>query len=381
MNHGIIDDPPPAEMLGDDPLEQRRTHLAVPHAFRVYHDDRPAPAHAKARCFPALDARRTEQESLTLEQSGKHRVQLAAAPVGRAEATSTHQDVSRVRFHDERVSVDAREDSVMRNTIRIDDLVLDSAHPAQASRPPILMAHGIMGGAWYFAKWLEFFAARGHPSYALNLRGHHGSRPVANMGKVSVMDYVTDMRDAARGVAQRHDGARIILVGHSMGGLIAQKAAESLAPEALVLLSSAPPRGILLFSLPLFLRQTKHVPAMLASRPVVADPADNTALFLNRLSPAEALELAPRWTSTSGRAGREMTLGSIAVDADRITCPVIVVAGADDIAIPPRIQRKIARKYDAQFRVYDGHAHFLIWEPGWERIADDVAAWLEAKAA
>jgi pimeloyl-ACP methyl ester carboxylesterase len=280
------------------------------------------------------------------------------------------------------LNVDERqEDSLMHNSLRIDDLVLEWARPARASRPPMLMVHGIMGGAWYFAKWLEFFAARGHPSYALNLRGHHGSRPVADMGTVSVMDYVADVRDAARGVSQRHDGARVILVGHSMGGLIAQKAAESLAPEALVLLSSAPPRGVLLFSWPLVRRQTKHVPAMLASRPIIADPADNTALFLNRLSAGEALELAPRWTATSGRAGREMTLGSIAVDSHRITCPVIVVAGADDVAIPPRIQRKIAKKYAAPFRLYDGHAHFLIWEPGWERIAGDVAAWLDANAA
>ncbi len=267
----------------------------------------------------------------------------------------------------------------MRDTIRIGDLVFDVSTPASVSRLPMLMVHGIMGGAWYFAKWLEFFAGRGHPSYALNLRGHHGSRPVTDMGKVSVMDYVTDVHDATRGIAERHNGVGIVLVGHSMGGLIVLKAAERMAPAALILLSAAPPGGILLFSWPLFRRQLKHVPAMLASRPVIADPGDTNALFLNRLQPSEALQLAPRWTSTSGRAGREMTLGSIAVDADRITCPMIVVAGADDVAIPPGIQRRIARKYGAEFRVYDGHAHFLTWEAGWERIAADVAAWLEAE--
>jgi pimeloyl-ACP methyl ester carboxylesterase len=268
----------------------------------------------------------------------------------------------------------------MSDTIHIGNLSLDAALPARASHPPMLMVHGIMGGAWYFAKWLQFFAARGHPSYALNLRGHHGSRAVADMGKVSVIDYVTDVCDAVRGIAERHIGSRVILVGHSMGGLITQKTAESLAPAALVLLSSVPPRGIPLLSWPLFRRQIKHVPALIASRPMNAHPADTNALFLNRLSRSEALELEPRWLATSGRAGREMTLGSIAVDSDRVEFPVLVVAGADDAAIPPRIQRRIARRYGAEFRVYDGHAHFLIWEPGWERIAGDVAAWLEAQS-
>lgn len=269
---------------------------------------------------------------------------------------------------------------MIRDTIRIGDLTLDVALPARQSRAPMLMVHGIMGGAWYFAKWLDFFAARGHPAYALNLRGHHGSRPVADFGHVSVMDYVADVRDAARGIPDRHGRSPIILVGHSMGGLVAQKAAESLAPAALVLLSAVPPRGIPLLSWPLFRRQLKHVPAIVASRAITADPADTSALFLNRLDAHEALELAPRWTPTSGRAGREMTLGSIAVDARRIKCPVIVVAGADDVAIPPRIQRKVARRYAATFRLYEGHAHFLIWERGWERIATDVATWLDEYA-
>jgi hypothetical protein len=56
---------------------------------------------------------------------------------------------------------------------------------------------------------------------------------------------------------------------------------------------------------------------------------------------------------------------------------VLAVAGADDVAIPPRIQRKVARKYGATFRVYERNAHFLIWESGWDVIATDVAAWID----
>jgi pimeloyl-ACP methyl ester carboxylesterase len=265
----------------------------------------------------------------------------------------------------------------MPDTIRIADLLLEAVVRAQPSRPPMLMVHGIMGGSWYFAKWLEFFGARGHPAYALNLRGHHGSRPVPDIGRVSVMDYVTDVHDAARDVRERHPGAPLVLVGHSMGGLVAQKAAETLELAGLVLLSAVPPAGIPLLSWPLFRRQLKHVPAMLRSRAIVADPADSAALFLNRVDPVEVASFIPLWQPASGRAGRDITLGRVSVDASRIACPMLVIAGGDDVAIPPRVQRAIARKYGATFRVYDENAHFLIWERGWDRIAADVAAWIE----
>ena len=265
----------------------------------------------------------------------------------------------------------------MAHALRVGDLALDVDIPARPTREPMLMVHGLMGGAWYFAKWLEFFSARGHPAYALNLRGHHGSRPVADFGHVSLRDYVVDVQDAARGIAERHSGSTPILVGHSMGGLIMQKAAESLAPPALVLLSTVPPRGILLLSWPLMRRELNHVPAILMSRPIIPDPHDVIALFLNRVDPAEAASFIPRWAPASGRVGREITFGSIAVDPKRIACPMLVIAGADDVGIPARIQRKVARKYRATFRMYPGNAHFLIWEPGWDRIAADVASWLD----
>ena len=162
-----------------------------------------------------------------------------------------------------------------------------------------------------------------------------------------------------------------------MGGLVVQKAAESVSPAAVILLSSVPPRGIPLLSWPLFRRELKHVPEMLASKAVIANPRDAADLFLNRVDPAEVASFVPLWTPASGRAGREITFGRIAVDGEGVTCPLVVVAGADDVAIPPRIQRKVARKYGAPFRVYERNAHFLIWEAGWDRIAADVATWLD----
>jgi len=71
----------------------------------------------------------------------------------------------------------------------------------------------------------------------LNLRGHHDSRPVADLGRVSVLDFVQDTLAVAKNL-----GAPV-LMGHSMGGLIAQELAESRRPCP-VRLCSTPPRGI-----------------------------------------------------------------------------------------------------------------------------------------
>jgi pimeloyl-ACP methyl ester carboxylesterase len=266
---------------------------------------------------------------------------------------------------------------VTTQALAIGDLLLDAAFPSYASRPPLLMVHGIMGGAWYFARWLEAFAQRGYPAYAINLRGHHGSRPVEDFGRVSVMDYVDDVIDALSDLRARFPGTPPILLGHSMGSLIVQKVAESEETAALVLASVVPPRGIPLLSWPLVRRELKHVPAMLASRVIQPSPDDMYAVFFNRLTPEEARSFEPRWTPASGRVGLDISLGRVAVDPSRIGCPVLVVAGSDDVAIPPRIQRRVAHRYKADLRVFAGNAHFLVWEAGWDRVAGEIGAWLD----
>src|ERR671929_1502515 len=108
---------------------------------------------------------------------------------------------------------------------------------ASRSRPSLLFIHGMFAGAWQFEGLQRYFAALGYPSHAINLRGHHGSRPVPDLGKVSVLDYVDDALPVARALG------RPIVIGHSMGGLITQKLAEAGAISAGLVPSAAGPQG------------------------------------------------------------------------------------------------------------------------------------------
>ena len=72
-------------------------------------------------------------------------------------------------------------------SIDIAGLAVETIEPRGAARPhPLLFLHGMWGGAWMWEPCMQVFAARGWRCHALNLRGHHGSRPVPDIGRVSI---------------------------------------------------------------------------------------------------------------------------------------------------------------------------------------------------
>jgi pimeloyl-ACP methyl ester carboxylesterase len=245
-----------------------------------------------------------------------------------------------------------------------------AALPREPRHPPLLLLHGLAGGAWYWERWQAFLAARGWPSHALNLRGHHDSRPVEALGALRLRDYVEDAREAAAALD------RPAVVGHSMGGLLAQALAEADAVSAAVLLCTMPPKGIRFASPALMWRQLRNLGPLLFDRPVVGRVEDHLYLSMHRVAEAERVALARRLVPDSGRVGRELSLGGLAIDADRVRCPMLSISAEEDRFFPPRVGREVANRYHCAWRCYAAHAHFVVMEPGWEAIAADTEGWL-----
>jgi pimeloyl-ACP methyl ester carboxylesterase len=244
-------------------------------------------------------------------------------------------------------------------TIAIGDLTVLRAMPASRSRPPVLFVHGYFVDGTVWSQWLEFFAARGVTAYAVNLRGRSGSKPNAPLGRTSMDDFVEDASRIVREV-----GATAV-VGHSMGGLIAQK--------------PAPPRGITVLSPRVAMLHLKYLPSILLSRPVTPGREDLRQVVLNRVPASQQDALLSRMLPDSGRAGRDMSITGYPVDATRIRCPMLVVAAEDDLFIPPQIVKRIAERYDATLRVMENRGHMVIVEPGWETLAADVERWIRER--
>lgn len=246
-------------------------------------------------------------------------------------------------------------------------------HARPEGRPrthPLLMLHGVLFDHGDFAAYCRFFSERGYECWAFSRRGRAGVPPAHAKG-VRINDYVDDTLAI---VATLDD--RPIVMGHSLGALIAQKIAEADKCRALVLLGPAPPRWVAVrpsaSALPFYLRA---VPAILSGRPHRPQPDVVTRVALPLMPEDQRRKLLARMVPESGLVLRELAIG-VPVDRDKVCCPVLALGGDADGVNPPRVVRAVARHYGGLHLSYSAIDHWIMDEPGWEKPAGDIADWL-----
>src|ERR1700712_4043939 len=100
----------------------------------------------------------------------------------------------------------------------------------KAARPPIVMIHGAFCGPWTFDQFRAPFEAAGYTVHAPALRFHAmGTKPARALGATSLLDFAQDLADFIATLP-----APPILIGHSLGGLLAQMLAAKVKAPALV---------------------------------------------------------------------------------------------------------------------------------------------------
>jgi pimeloyl-ACP methyl ester carboxylesterase len=260
--------------------------------------------------------------------------------------------------------------------VLVGDLVLDHLPARRAtSRPPILFVHGLWAGAWLWERWLPVAAERGRDAWAIELRGRNGSRPVPDLGRVRIDGFVRDVRDALERIGPA------VLVGHSMGGLVAQAvAAADSNVLAAAFLCSVPPRGIVALTGPLLRQAGAYLPAMVRGRVFAPRRADTDALVMNEVAPPERDALFARFIADSGSVAREIALGRVAVDPAAVQVPVLVGGATHDRISPRALHPKLVDRYGARELVFEGRGHLIMLEEGWETRAGLVLDWADEVA-
>ncbi len=241
-------------------------------------------------------------------------------------------------------------------------------------RGTLLFVHGAWSSSWYWeAHFMPFFADCGFDTVALDLRGHGGSG--GTLGRSTIGDYVADVAAVAA------TSENPVVIGHSMGGLVAQHYATRHPVRGLALLASVPPWGAW-SALGAVIRNSpaKLVACTLALdlRPIVADRDLARRLLFSR-EPAER-----DMDHLFHHLKSESYLAFLGMLFQRVTRPLpdavprLVIGATRDALFPEATVRATARALKTEAHMIADTSHMLTVEPRWREAADVLLAWLEA---
>jgi non-heme chloroperoxidase len=265
----------------------------------------------------------------------------------------------------------------MRQTANIGGLELISHVPVtQSHATPLLFVHGAFVAAWCWDDhFLPYFAQRGYAAHALSLRGHGGSTGWESLATASIDDYENDVQRVAR-----HVGAPLVVIGHSMGGMVLQRCLHKLTAAAAVLMASVPPEGLLGSSLLLAARD----PALFGEINLIqhthphfaALEGVRRAIFSDHVADEEIGKHLARMQPESQRAVFDLSWPQQFFIGRAKNVPVLVLGGEKDAFFPPGVIESTARVYGVRAEIFPDMAHAMMLERDWQLVADRIINWL-----
>jgi pimeloyl-ACP methyl ester carboxylesterase len=246
------------------------------------------------------------------------------------------------------------------------------------NKPPLVLIHGMWCTPAVWGEFARRFEAMGFEAHAPALP--KPSDP-GTLGRISVRDCT---RSVSAWIANKKFRTPPIVVGHSLGGLVAQQLAQTHVFSALILLAPVPPRGINLIY-PAGLRTTISIltsPKFWKRPTRLGWSATRWGLF-NEVPEARARELYEHLVPGSGTVYREIAFWFLSKDrptgvaTEKVQTPVFIAGGNLDHIIPVSVVRKIAKLYSgSEFIAYPNSGHWLIEEPITDQLVKTLHAWL-----
>jgi len=206
---------------------------------------------------------------------------------------------------------------------------------------------------------------------------HWLSKGHAELGKAVTEDYVKDVEECLKTI-----GAEVILVGHSMGGIVCQKVAESNRVKKLILLDSAPCKEITETCFQANPEVNQVLKDLFKPQPdgtviMERDKEKIKKIIFEKDKVAE--ETLAQTVAYMGRESAHVLKNHafLAVDPPKINCPVYIVGrkgmGNDK---NPDLWHALADYYNAADRFISGDiSHGMFMEDDWQEHAALIEGW------
>src|SRR5215472_15858014 len=258
---------------------------------------------------------------------------------------------------------------------------------------PVVFVHGLWLHSTSWEPWEQLFRDNGYDPVAPGWPGEAATVAETRSDPAKVAGYGID--DVVDHYAQiiRDLPAQPVVIGHSLGGLIAQRLIGQGLATAAVAIDPAPIKGVL--SLPLSALRVGSI--------ALRSPANRNLTvsltaeqfrhgFGNALSAPESDDLYERWAVPSpGKPLFEAAFANFAlrspakVNTTSMTRgPLLITAGGKDHTVPKSIStatRKLYHKSSAvtDFVEFPDRGHSLTIDHGWREVADYALDWLSRR--
>jgi pimeloyl-ACP methyl ester carboxylesterase len=240
-----------------------------------------------------------------------------------------------------------------------------------ATRPPVLMLHGLWHAGWAWENWSARLAERGYDCHAVDLRGHGGSQ--GDVRTARLRDFIEDAR---RTVAAFPEPP--ILIGHSLGGALVERLLATDIYPAAVLVAGVPGR----YPVRTVIRTAMASPGATARtlrrgdlHPLV-DTVAGARQFL--FGPGAAAETVRRTHARLASAAPHLIHELMVTRSPHPlpTTPTLVLAASHDAAFRPASQRRRAMVINADYIEIKDSGHDIQLDSAWREAADAVIQWL-----
>jgi pimeloyl-ACP methyl ester carboxylesterase len=258
----------------------------------------------------------------------------------------------------------------------------------------IVLIHGFWVTPRSWEDWIAHYEARGftvlapaYPGLEVEVEALNADpSPIEALTVPKIVEHLENVISALP--------APPVLIGHSAGGAFTQVLLDHGFGASAVALNSAPTEGV----------RAVPLSQVRSTFPVLKNPANyHRAVgftheqwryaFTNTFTEEESRRLYERYAiPASGRILFNSVLANFEpgpqdtwVDyKNDARAPLLFVSGSEDHIMPPKVQQSNAKHYKSatitEVKEYEGFAHLLTAQEGWEEVADYALDWALANA-